>query len=292
MLTAPFPYFGGKRRAASLIWERLGDVPNYIEPFAGSCAVLLARPHEPHTETINDIDGMVANFWRSLSFCPDELAHHANWPVNALDIVARNNYLYRHRMSIAARLADDPEWCDPRLAGWWVNGISATIAGRGFGGEHKSIRTPLLKGSGDGIHALGFSGFEALAKRMRRVRVCCGDWSAPLSFAATLSNWRICGVLLDPPYDDGDRVYANDNRISSDVRAWCIEHGANERFRIALCGYDGEHDELEALGWDVVAWKANGGHGNRAQGQARENKHRERIWFSPGCLSAKQQTLL
>lgn len=40
-LRAPFPWFGGKSRAAPLIWEALGDVRNYVEPFAGSLAVLL-----------------------------------------------------------------------------------------------------------------------------------------------------------------------------------------------------------------------------------------------------------
>ncbi|EIC70395.1 adenine-specific DNA methyltransferase [Mycobacteroides abscessus M94] len=43
-LSAPFPYFGGKRRAAPKIWDALGDVGGYVEPFAGSAAVLLARP--------------------------------------------------------------------------------------------------------------------------------------------------------------------------------------------------------------------------------------------------------
>jgi hypothetical protein len=33
-LRAPFPWFGGKSRAASLIWSRIGDVSNYVEPFA------------------------------------------------------------------------------------------------------------------------------------------------------------------------------------------------------------------------------------------------------------------
>ena len=33
-LTAPFTWFGGKRKAAPLIWERFGDVANYVEPFA------------------------------------------------------------------------------------------------------------------------------------------------------------------------------------------------------------------------------------------------------------------
>ena len=45
-LRAPFPYFGGKYRAAPTVWAALGDVGLYIEPFAGSAAVLLARPEE------------------------------------------------------------------------------------------------------------------------------------------------------------------------------------------------------------------------------------------------------
>jgi site-specific DNA-adenine methylase len=43
-MKAPFPWFGGKSRAAHLVWERFGNVPNYVEPFAGSLAVLLSRP--------------------------------------------------------------------------------------------------------------------------------------------------------------------------------------------------------------------------------------------------------
>ena len=30
-LTAPFPYFGGKRRAAPMIWD-VGDPGGYVEP--------------------------------------------------------------------------------------------------------------------------------------------------------------------------------------------------------------------------------------------------------------------
>ena len=56
-LKAPFAYFGGKSRAADIVWQRFGDVPNYIEPFAGSLAVMLARPHAPRTETVNDVNG-------------------------------------------------------------------------------------------------------------------------------------------------------------------------------------------------------------------------------------------
>lgn len=45
---SPFPYFGGSRDCAPLVWRALGDVQNYVEPCFGSGAVLLARPHEPN----------------------------------------------------------------------------------------------------------------------------------------------------------------------------------------------------------------------------------------------------
>ena len=81
VLRAPFPYFGGKRRAASLVWEALGNVDHYVEPFCGSAAVLLARPHVGRCETINDADGMVSNFWRAVKGAPDAVAAHCDWPV-------------------------------------------------------------------------------------------------------------------------------------------------------------------------------------------------------------------
>lgn len=81
-LRAPFPYFGGKQRAASLIWERLGAPVNYVEPFFGSGAVLLARPDEPRVETVNDVDGMIVNFWRATAANPEAVAAAADWPVH------------------------------------------------------------------------------------------------------------------------------------------------------------------------------------------------------------------
>jgi hypothetical protein len=68
-LKAPFPWFGGKSRVSDEVWERFGNVANYVEPFFGSGAVLLGRPHPPGIETVNDLDCMVANFWRALKTC-------------------------------------------------------------------------------------------------------------------------------------------------------------------------------------------------------------------------------
>lgn len=61
-LAAPFPWFGGKRKVAPEVWAALGDPDNYVEPFAGSLAVLLNRPPfgpdgMRRKETVNDADG-------------------------------------------------------------------------------------------------------------------------------------------------------------------------------------------------------------------------------------------
>lgn len=144
-----------------------------------------------------------------------------------------------------------------------------------------------------GIHAEdGLRHVGNVALRLRNTRVACGPWdrvigSTPLAWDRVSS----VGVVLDPPYDDGASVYAKNNRVSADVRAWCLANGPIPTLRIALCGYEGEHDELEAHGWSVLAWKTNGGYGNQSNGAGRENSSRERIWFSPHCLKAEQGTL-
>lgn len=131
MLRAPFPWFGGKSRVASLVWDRFGAVANYVEPFAGSLAVLLGRPASPGIgiETVNDKDGFIANFWRALAADHLGVAAAADWPVNENDLHARHAWLVRQRETLTARLEGDPDFYDVKIAGWWVWGISAWIGG-------------------------------------------------------------------------------------------------------------------------------------------------------------------
>lgn len=68
----PFAYFGGKTRLADQIAAALPEHEHYVEPFAGSLAVLLAKPRS-RMETVNDLDGDLMLFWRMLRDEPDEL---------------------------------------------------------------------------------------------------------------------------------------------------------------------------------------------------------------------------
>lgn len=64
-LKPPFTYFGGKTAIAERIVALLSPHEHYIEPFAGSLAVLLAK-RPSRMETVNDLDGDLMTFWRVL----------------------------------------------------------------------------------------------------------------------------------------------------------------------------------------------------------------------------------
>ena len=171
-LQAPFPYFGGKRKAAETVWPAFGRVDNYVEPFAGSAAMLLAAPPDAaRIETINDFDGFVANFWRAVAHAPDAVANAADWPVNEVDLMARHSWLVRHRQPITEQLCADPDWYDARSAGWWVWGAcnwigsgwcsgdgpwvhdgSRLVRKEGDAGQGINRKLPHLGGSGKGIN--------------------------------------------------------------------------------------------------------------------------------------------
>ena len=121
-LAAPFPWFGGKALACETVWSAFGAVDNYVEPFAGSAAMLLGAPDGKRVETINDFDGMVANFWRAVAADPEAVAHNADWPVNENDLFARHSWLVRQRENLTERLHADPDWFDAKVAGWWCWG--------------------------------------------------------------------------------------------------------------------------------------------------------------------------
>lgn len=320
-LKAPFPYFGGKSAVADVVWRALGDTPNYVEPFFGSGAVFLSRPHPHRIATLNDADGLLCNFWRALKHDPGGVTEWASDPIHECDLHARHAWLVGQRGSITARLEGDPDWYDAKSAGWWVWGISSWIGGGWCSGDGpwRPVDGVLAKADGDagrGIHRklphLGCAGRGIYASRANKLelylrelsarfavaRVCCGDWERVCGPSPTTKN-GLTGVFLDPPYghsatrDSG--IYAHDSLdVATRVNVWCVANGDNPLLRIVLAGYDGEHNNLESYGWRVHAWKAHGGMSNTAAAdrQSRVNAHRERLWLSPHCIETQIQRSL
>jgi hypothetical protein len=291
-LKSPYPYFGGKGRVADIVWSGFGKVNNYVEPFCGSLAVLLANPSPAKIETVNDIDHFIVNFWRAVSNNPEGVAKYADYPVQEAELHARHKWLISAiTEDFKTKINSDPDFYDLKIAGWWIWGIGASIGNNWL--QSKGLNAmPLLSSAGGGIHGLTFTvieWFKSLQERTRRVRVCCSDWSKMVTPSITFKNKGlgvndITGVFLDPPYDTENReiVYAQDNNIFNDVCKWAIDNGNNEKLRIVLCGYEGGMQMPDD--WKVFAWKTNGGLANKGDDQGRENSNRERIWFSPHCL--------
>jgi len=293
MVKCCFPYFGGKSRVAPIIWKGFGKIDNYVEPFCGSMAVLLANPFPSKIETVNDIDGMITNFWRAIANDPEEVAKYADYPVNQLDLHAKHKWLVTiNTPEFINKLENNLDFFDTKVAGFWVWGMCASIGNNWL--LPKGLNAlPLLSSAGGGIHGLTASileWFKLLQARTRRVRVCCGDWKKILTPSITykskgLGPHDITGVFLDPPYDFNSReaVYAQDDNIFVEVCKWAVENSDNKRMRIVLCGYEGSFQMPE--NWKVFSWKANGGLANKGYDKGRENSSKERIYFSPHCLS-------
>ena len=323
-LAAPFPYFGGKRRAAPRIWQALGDPAGYVEPFAGSAAVLLARPAFTgrRVETLNDADGWLVNCWRAIQLSPDAVAAAAWGPVAEIDYHARLAWLQGRRTpDLVAWLEGDPEAHDAKAAGWWlyvlacgigdpfgpgpwrvVDGHLRKLPHLGDAGRGVNRELPHLGDAGRGVNRklphLGNAGkgqlegyMRQLADRLRRVRITCGSWERVVKPSVTRSGTGgdgVRAVFLDPPYATSGDLYAESSEgVAVAVRDWCMT--APREMRVILCGYDTEHDDLLAKGWAVTEGKAGGGAGYSTNGL---NGRRERLWLSPACIGSQQPSLL
>ena len=328
-LAAPFPYqdFGGKRRAAPLVWAELGDPSGYVEPFAGSAAVLLARPAFTgrRVETINDADGWLVNAWRAIRLDPDAVAAHAHGPVAEIDYHARLAWLQARRTpDLIGWLEGDPEAHDAKAAAWWLyvaacgigdpwgSGPWRVVDGHltdvrklphlGDAGQGINRELPHLGNAGRGVNRelphLGNAGqgrlvayMRSLADRLQRVRITCGTWErvvTPSVYRSGTGGDGARAIFLDPPYaTSGDLYAASSDGIAEQVRDWCL--AAPDHLRIVLCGYDQEHDALLAHGWDVIEGKAGRGAGYSTRA---DNGRRERMWTSPACLGTHRQDAL
>ncbi len=322
-LAAPFPYFGGKRRAAQLVWDAIGDVGGYIEPFAGSAAALLARPAFTgrRVETLNDADGWLVNTWRAIQLSPGQVAEHAHGPVTEIDYHARLAWLQERRTpELVSWLEGDPEVHDAKAAGWWLyvaacgigdpwgpgpwrvvdghlrelphlgnagRGVNRELPHLGNAGQGVNRELPHLGNAGQGAAALN-AYMHTLAARLQRVRITCGDWRRvlkPSVTRATAGNGRT-GILLDPPYATSGNLYASTNTGDTHTTI------SDEVRQWCITDADPSH-RIVLCGYDTEhdelldhGWSVIAGKAGGGAGYSTnaDNGKRERLWLSPTCL--------
>ena len=249
-LLPPTNYYGAKTRLAPWIASILPRGRTYVEPFAGSAAVLFVKPPSP-TEVLNDRDGQVVNFFTVLRDRPGELARALR-----LTPYARAEYQQ------LAPCYDAPELDEVERARRWfvrVNQSISHLAGRGRpSGWAAAFNT---NGSD---HAHKFAALadrlEACAGRLRRVHL--EHRPAVEVIAKYAKPGADAVVYCDPPY----LATVRSSRTKRPGLDYAVEYATEEEHRelaevlhatpaaVLVSGYPSPlYAELyEARGW----WRA------------------------------------
>lgn len=236
MLVPPFPYFGGKMRLAEAIVSHFPAHDRYVEPFAGSLAVLFAKTPEAF-EVVNDIDGRLMRFWRTLRDRGDELE-----ALCALTPHSREEYA-------AAKKGPEPEDELESARQLWVlycQSISGSSEGAGWRAPGPTRKSP-------GQHFSRFhQRFDGLPERLAHVTLESMD---ALRLIERFVDDAGTLIYADPPYLDETRsggTYTHD--MSSPEEHEALLHLLlAHKGPVVLSGYRSDlYDEM-LEGWTQIA---------------------------------------
>lgn len=245
----PFPYYGAKGRLAPWI---VGLMPRehrvYVEPFAGSAAVLFARPRPATHEVLNDLDGNVVTFFRVLRDREPEL-------VRALELTPYSREEYRAADLDASAEIDELE----RARRFFVRTTQSYNACGAAAGKRSSWSNGMRRGSSQATTVADLvDRLYYAAERLRRVVI----ENRPAAEIVRLYNAPDTVLYCDPPYLASTRTglsnnkrtsgdYAHDTNTEADHRE-LAEALHESRSAVLLSGYPSPlYDELYG-DWDRV----------------------------------------
>lgn len=257
-----FPYYGGKGRMAAAIVGLLPPHRLYVEPFAGSAAVLLAKAPSKH-EVINDRDGNVVAFYRAMREHPEELR-------TALTLTPYSRAEYDMCADLGPHLSL-VEW-----ARRFVVRTSQSINAAGAAGSPGWALSTTRNQSRPGTFAGAVDRLDAVAARLRRVYIENRDAVEVIERHGRHSD---AVIYADPPYLRSTRtsaVGASAYRLDA--------HSAEEHLRfldalnacaatVVLSGYDSRFYRDHLTGWaevPVVIGKPSANRPGVAQSSATE----------------------
>lgn len=248
-LVPPFPYFGGKMKIAEEIVSHFPEHDRYVEPFAGSLAVLLAKPPAAY-EVANDLDHRLIRFWRTLRERGDELERYC-----ALTPHSREEYI----IAKSEGEVDDDLEDARRLWVLYAQSISGAYDGAGWRAPGPTRKSP-------GQHFSRFhERFHGLADRLRHVSLENSHYTSILS---RYQNDERALLYVDPPYLADTRTTAKEYVVdmsSEEEHRGLLEMLLEMQGAVALSGYHSDlYDEMLA-GWTPITIGANSQNGGERE---------------------------
>lgn len=238
-ITPPFAYYGGKTTLASSIADLLPVHDHYVEPFAGSLAVLLAKP-ATKWETVNDLDGDLVTFWRVLRDRPEELARAAMLTPHA-----------RAEMEVARDL-DVPDDLERARRVWVRLSQSRSNSMRHSGWRYR--QNPAGAGESMPGYVTAYAGrMEAAARRLKRVSLECRD---AVEVIADYGRHEAVCIYADPPYLGTTRATNYRHEMTSDQQHRDLADALNAcKASVVLSGYAAPLYEELFDGWHCTRLK-------------------------------------
>lgn len=254
-----FGYYGSKNAIAGQLVSLMPEHRGYVEPFAGSLAVLRAKQPSPF-ECVNDLDGALMTFWTVLRDRCDELERLAALTPHARQI---------HEDAWPPREGDDDLTIAWRVWTRLSQGRGGHLMER-TGWRHHQISTG--RGSGMPTTLAGYVGrFSAAAERLRSVSLECRP---ALDVVRDYGRDPLTLMYVDPPYLLATRQrkgYAVEYHTPAEHRELAeVLHQASSM--VVLSGYPSPlYDDELYPDWhrhEIPTWtgQGNSGHdGNRTE---------------------------
>ncbi|RIT54678.1 DNA adenine methylase [Mycobacteroides abscessus] len=235
-------YYGAKTALAPTIVSMFPEHRRYVEPFAGSLAVLLAKPHAP-LEVVNDLDRNLMVFWKVLRDSPTELARVCMLTPHS-----------RVERNLAKHIPSDVTDLERARLVWsaLVQGRTGTLANTGWRHTKSAVDGRMLRGYVQRI--------ETVAARIQDVSLECRPAIEIIEkYGSDQNNLLYC----DPPYLGSTRRHNYKVEMLSEAKHRELGEALRGcRATVVLSGYHSDlYDSLYA-DWFRVELAATTGQGS------------------------------
>lgn len=257
-------YPGAKNRLAPWICEYIPMHDVYLEPYAGSLAVLFNKERS-HIETVNDLDGEVVNFFRVLRDRHSELKHQI-----ALTPFSRMEYEAAYRPT-----ENEIEMARRFAIKCWMGFGCGNLYRNGFKSGQQSHSPNPAKAWGELPETL-----QLAAERLKGVQI----ENLPAVELIKRYDTEDVFMYIDPPYLHGTRKnYLYRHEMKNEEHEELLVILSKHPGRILLSGYDNElYNDM------LPEWKKVQKHTQAEGGQ----KRTETLWMNYSIGQVKMPLII
>lgn len=263
-ISNPLKYPGGKGHLASKIVSLIPPHLTYCEPFAGGLSVLLAKNPDNVSEVVNDLNGVLTNFWqvlqdptkfelfrRRIEATPFSEFEYNTPCTNFVDYSINNaiTFFIKARMSLAGRTTTFAPISTSRLRRRMNEQVSAWLS--------------------------CIEGLEAVHNRLKRVFIYQRD---ALNVIEQVDHVNTA-IYCDPPYMHSTRTTKTEYgqfEMTDEDHIKLLEKLLVCKSKILLSGYESDLYNNILKGWNIHRFEI----ANSASGSKVKRKMIECLWLN------------